>query len=228
MARRRASAAGTIVAAVLLLGGCAATQDAVDWVDTVIGGTTPESRKATDVPNQVGKPYRVNGAWYVPRIDRNYDAVGRASWYGRPFHGRRTASGQIFNMYAFTAAHRTLPLGTRVRVTNLANGRSVVVIINDRGLAVSSVAPLGGSPPGPGVAPDRYPRDPARVRDALQRGPCCDDPRRRPVGGGRWKGGHLLGFGCGPADRRVHPVHGILRCRTAAQQQYRGDDRPGG
>ena len=87
----------------------------------------------TDVPNQVGKPYRVNGAWYVPRIDRNYDVVGRASWYGRPFHGRRTASGQIFNMNAFTAAHRTLPLGTRVRVTNLANGRSVVVIINDRG-----------------------------------------------------------------------------------------------
>ncbi len=133
MARRRTSAAGTIVAAVLLLGACAATQDAVDWVDTVIGGTTPESRKATDVPNQVGKPYRVNGAWYVPRIDRNYDAVGRASWYGRPFHGRRTASGQIFNMNALTAAHRTLPLGTRVRVTNLANGRSVVVIINDRG-----------------------------------------------------------------------------------------------
>ncbi len=75
MARRRTSAAGTIVAAVLLLGACAATQDAVDWVDTVIGGTTPESRKATDVPNQVGKPYRVNGAWYVPRNDRNYDVA---------------------------------------------------------------------------------------------------------------------------------------------------------
>ena len=60
-------------------------------------------------------------------------AAGRASGYGGPYHGRPTASGQIFDMYAFTAAHPTLPFGTRVRVTNLENGRSVVVVINDRG-----------------------------------------------------------------------------------------------
>ncbi|HUT98632.1 MAG TPA: septal ring lytic transglycosylase RlpA family protein [bacterium] len=58
---------------------------------------------------------------------------GMASWYGRDFQGRPTASGEIFDMYGYTAAHRSLPFGTRVRVTNEANGRSVVVRINDRG-----------------------------------------------------------------------------------------------
>lgn len=61
------------------------------------------------------------------------DQVGRASWYGEAFQGRPTASGEPFDMYAHTAAHRNLPFGTRVRVTNLENGRSVVVRINDRG-----------------------------------------------------------------------------------------------
>ena len=61
--------------------------------------------------------------------------IGYASWYGPGFHGRRTASGEIFNMYDYTAAHRTLPFGTRVKVTNLKNGRSVIVRINDRGPA---------------------------------------------------------------------------------------------
>src|SRR3954467_10282348 len=59
--------------------------------------------------------------------------VGRASWYGKRFDGRSTASGEPFDMFQFTAAHRTLPLGTLVRVTNLRNGRSVVVRVNDRG-----------------------------------------------------------------------------------------------
>jgi rare lipoprotein A (peptidoglycan hydrolase) len=85
------------------------------------------------VPHSVGKPYKVNGIAYVPHEDPDYDVVGVASWYGGRFHGRRTASGQIFNMHAHTAAHKTLPLGTRVKVTNLANGRSVVLTINDRG-----------------------------------------------------------------------------------------------
>ena len=58
---------------------------------------------------------------------------GRASWYGKEFHGKKTASGEVFNMFAYTAAHRRLPFGTKVRVTNLENGKSVVVKINDRG-----------------------------------------------------------------------------------------------
>jgi rare lipoprotein A len=61
------------------------------------------------------------------------DLTGTASWYGDPHHGRKTASGEVFDKTELTAAHRTLPLGTRVRVTNLDNGRSVVVRINDRG-----------------------------------------------------------------------------------------------
>jgi rare lipoprotein A len=59
--------------------------------------------------------------------------TGRASWYGPGFHGRRTASGEVFNQNALTAAHRTLPFGTRVRVVNVSNHREVVVRINDRG-----------------------------------------------------------------------------------------------
>jgi rare lipoprotein A len=62
-----------------------------------------------------------------------YEERGLASWYGKRHHGKRTASGQRFDMNALTAAHRTLPFGTRVEVTNLANGRAVILVINDRG-----------------------------------------------------------------------------------------------
>lgn len=68
-----------------------------------------------------------------PRPHRGKGVVGVASYYGKKFHGRKTASGEIYDMYKLTAAHRTLPFGTRVLVTNLANGKSVVVKINDRG-----------------------------------------------------------------------------------------------
>lgn len=68
-----------------------------------------------------------------PRTEVVSVQKGVASWYGRRFHGRRTASGERFNMYAMTCAHRTLPMKTRVRVTNLRNGKSVVVRVNDRG-----------------------------------------------------------------------------------------------
>src|SRR5687768_17596028 len=64
--------------------------------------------------------------------------IGKASWYGAYHHGRRTASGEIFDMRAHTAAHRTLPLGTRLRVTNLANGKSIDIRINDRGPVIRS------------------------------------------------------------------------------------------
>lgn len=70
---------------------------------------------------------------YAGKGDREYSAEGVASWYGRPFHGRRTASGQRYDMNQLTAAHRTLPFGAYVRVTNLSNDETVVVMINDRG-----------------------------------------------------------------------------------------------
>ena len=68
-----------------------------------------------------------------PAAAAGYDRTGKASWYGQRYHGRTTASGVRFDMNAMTAAHRSLPFGTRVRVTNLANRRSVVLTINDRG-----------------------------------------------------------------------------------------------
>ena len=108
--------------------GCSTITDTVDAVMGVFdsGEPTPHSR-------QVGTPYVVKGVRYVPREDPDYNVVGMASWYGRPFHGRKTASGQIYDMNALTAAHPTLPLGTQVRVTNLANNRSIALTVNDRG-----------------------------------------------------------------------------------------------
>ena len=82
---------------------------------------------------KVGKPYKVNGVWYQPAADPYYDRVGVASWYGRDFHGKRTANGEKFDMNAMTAAHTTLPLPSYVLVTNLDNGRRAVLRVNDRG-----------------------------------------------------------------------------------------------
>lgn len=81
----------------------------------------------------VGKPYRVNGVWYVPAEDERYDRIGFASWYGPGFHGRHTANGERYDRRRFTAAHPTLPMPVVVRVTNLKNGRSTLVRVNDRG-----------------------------------------------------------------------------------------------
>ena len=82
---------------------------------------------------RVGKPYMIGGREYVPQEDVNYSAVGMASWYGDDFHGRYTANGEIFDMNSLSAAHPTLPLPSYVRVTNLANHKSMVVRVNDRG-----------------------------------------------------------------------------------------------
>lgn len=83
---------------------------------------------------KVGKPYQINGEWYHPRmVDRWHREVGIASWYGVPFHGRKTANGEIYDMHGMTAAHPTLPLPSMAKVTNLQNGRSIVVRVNDRG-----------------------------------------------------------------------------------------------
>jgi rare lipoprotein A len=82
---------------------------------------------------RVGKPYLVGGHEYVPQEDVNYSAVGLASWYGDDFHGRYTANGEIFDMNSISAAHPTMPLPSYARVTNLANHRSIVVRVNDRG-----------------------------------------------------------------------------------------------
>jgi rare lipoprotein A len=82
---------------------------------------------------RVGKPYMVAGQLYVPEENRNYRAEGVASWYGDDFHGRLTANGEVFDMASISAAHPTLPMPCYARVTNLRNGRSLIVRINDRG-----------------------------------------------------------------------------------------------
>jgi rare lipoprotein A len=82
---------------------------------------------------RVGQPYMVAGRMYVPQADPNYRAEGLASWYGSDFHGRLTANGEVYDMHALSAAHPTLPMPSYARVTNLANHRSVIVRVNDRG-----------------------------------------------------------------------------------------------
>jgi rare lipoprotein A len=109
-----------VIAALFVVFGCA--------------GRTPTPQPAP--PGQPGypKPYQVLGQWYQPLPHSDgFRQNGLASWYGREFHGKKTSNGEAYNMYAMTAAHKTLPLGTYVRVHNLENNRSAVVRINDRG-----------------------------------------------------------------------------------------------
>jgi rare lipoprotein A len=82
---------------------------------------------------RVGKPYQVAGRTYVPEENANYEAEGMASWYGDDFHGRLTANGEVFDMNSISAAHPTLPIPSYARVTNLRNGKSLIVRVNDRG-----------------------------------------------------------------------------------------------
>lgn len=82
---------------------------------------------------QVGPPYEANGRWYVPTPEPGYEQTGTASWYGPNFHGHRTASGEMYDQEGLTAAHPTLPIPSLVQVTNLQNGREVIVRVNDRG-----------------------------------------------------------------------------------------------
>jgi rare lipoprotein A len=82
---------------------------------------------------KLGKPYNIGGKTYYPEYDPTYDKIGMASWYGPGFHGKYTASGEVFNQNDLTAAHPTLPMPSLVRVTNLETGKSLIVRINDRG-----------------------------------------------------------------------------------------------
>lgn len=96
------------------------------------------SSKKTNGIYKIGMPYQINGKWYYPKEDLNYKEIGIASWYGSDFHNGITANGEKYDMYAMTAAHRTLPLPSIVKVTNLENGRSVIVRVNDRGPFVNN------------------------------------------------------------------------------------------
>ena len=92
-----------------------------------------ETAAQAGVPVKIGTPYEIRDEWYFPVHEPSYNRTGRASWYGPGFHGKRTANGEAFNQYAMTAAHPSLPMPSIVEVTNLDNGRSVRVRVNDRG-----------------------------------------------------------------------------------------------
>ena len=119
----------------LALAGCSGTELAVHLAKTATIDT-PQSRPlphAARKDYKLGKPYVIEGAWYYPSYEPYYDRTGIASWYGPSFHGRPTANGERFDMNEVSAAHPTLPLPSRARVTNLENGRVLVVRVNDRG-----------------------------------------------------------------------------------------------
>jgi rare lipoprotein A len=122
MTLRRRGAALAAVFLALLLQAC---------------GSAPRQGQYGLVPGQgtyrVGPPYEINGVWYYPRVDYNYDKTGIASWYGPGFDERLTANGEIFDENALSAAHKTLPLPSVVEVTNLQNGRQLQLRVNDRG-----------------------------------------------------------------------------------------------
>jgi rare lipoprotein A len=116
----------------LVTAGCSEVQLASHLAKKFQG---PKDR-ADPIPRpeyKVGKPYQIAGVWYYPKANSSYDETGIASWYGKKFHGRRTANGDVFDMNKLTAAHKTLPMPVKVRVTNLENGRSLVLLVNDRG-----------------------------------------------------------------------------------------------
>ena len=119
----------TNIAALLLLAGCVSEPQEFTYKNL------PEEVKAINAGGiyKVGNPYKVLGQYYTPREDYSYSETGTASWYGDDFHNKRTANGETYNKNAITAAHRTLPLPSIVRVTNLENGKSIIARVNDRG-----------------------------------------------------------------------------------------------
>jgi rare lipoprotein A len=110
-----------VIALGALVAGCASTPE------------TKVSVPANAGVYRIGNPYQIGDTWYYPREQPDYDETGIASWYGPGFYGNATADGEIFDSDSLTAAHRTLPMPVNVRVTDLENGKSLVVRVNDRG-----------------------------------------------------------------------------------------------
>jgi peptidoglycan lytic transglycosylase len=136
----QAARGAAAVATCLILANCASSDKFASRVDPKYGvSSSPRVVALGDpVPKgggtyRVGKPYTVAGRVYIPEEDPNYREEGMASWYGDDFHGRLTANGEVFDMSSLTAAHPTLPIPSYARVTNLRNGKSLIVRVNDRG-----------------------------------------------------------------------------------------------
>jgi rare lipoprotein A len=126
--RRRTGSTLAVLAATAALAACAGPTPRYAVHERTPGGGAPAlGLHGTD------KPYEINGRWYYPKVQPDYDQIGLASWYGAAEHNRRTADGEVFDQYGLSAAHKTLPLPSIVEVTNLANGRRIRVRLNDRG-----------------------------------------------------------------------------------------------
>ena len=119
-----------LLGSALVLAGCAETELLVHTAKTAKSHSADTGSKGR---YKVGNAYQIKGVWYYPKEEWDYAETGIASWYGPGFHGKSTANGEVFDENALTAAHRTLPMPSIVRVTNLDNGRSIVVRVNDRG-----------------------------------------------------------------------------------------------
>lgn len=133
---RRVPRGGRVAALLLttaLLSGCAEMNLFGHVAKKASSGDEPPAATGAAPTYKVGKPYQVAGVWYYPKEDFDYDETGIASWYGPDFHAKMTANGETFDQNAVTAAHKTLPMPSVVRVTNLENGRTLVVRVNDRG-----------------------------------------------------------------------------------------------
>ncbi len=132
---RRRGLRGVFVLAAFgaLLAGCAETELVTHTAKVIGRDGRPQPSAPVPEGYKLGAPYEVFGVTYYPYHDPRFSEQGIASWYGDEFHGRKTASGEPFDMNALTAAHKTLPLPSTARVTNLENGRSLFVRVNDRG-----------------------------------------------------------------------------------------------
>ena len=132
-----------ILACSVMLSGCGAAELAIDFAKKVNQKQEQEEQIAAagsvkaSPRYKIGDPYQVAGVWYYPERNLKYDETGVGSWYGDEFAGRLTANGEIFDPNKVSAAHKTLPMPSVVRVTNLDNGKSLVVRVNDRGPFVS-------------------------------------------------------------------------------------------
>ena len=122
----------TVALMLLMLQGCTSMELAIDLYKKQTREDAED--KVVAAPRyKVGNPYKVAGIWYYPERNLTYDETGIGSWYGDEFAGKLTANGEIFDPELVTAAHKTLPMPSVVRVTNLDNGKSLVLRINDRG-----------------------------------------------------------------------------------------------
>jgi rare lipoprotein A len=135
----RLNVSALLLALAVAIAGCSSDKPkTTSKLDPFAGKGSPYYKGSGKIPRgggryHVGKPYEVAGKWFTPREQPGYDKTGMASWYGEAFHRRMTSNGEYFDMNMLSAAHPTLPLPSYAKVTNLANGRSVVVRINDRG-----------------------------------------------------------------------------------------------